>query len=38
MSGEDPADQATKRPQFGNRFLPKDAGDGDESVFKFNAW
>jgi hypothetical protein len=26
----------SKRPQFGNRFLNPD--DGDETVFKHNAW
>lgn len=28
-----------KRPQFGNRFLPENLeDDGDETVFKHNAW
>lgn len=28
-----------KRPQFGNRFLPKSSDDAaDNEVFKHNAW
>lgn len=38
MTEDNSADSLTKRPQFGNRFLPKDVGDDDESVFKHNAW
>lgn len=35
------AEQALKRPQFGNRFLPKAGEDGNENgdiVFQHNAW
>lgn len=40
MSSDEKASEL-KRPQFGNRFLPKtDDADslGEETVFKHNAW
>jgi hypothetical protein len=31
------SETTSKRPQFGNRFLPQ-SGDNDDVVFQHNAW
>lgn len=38
MSEASSTEKPTKRPQFGNRFLPKSAEDAAETVFQHNAW